>query len=203
VGPAFLGLETRIAAEDGEILLRGPNVTKGYLNRPQATREAWDAEGWFHTGDVGQMDDAGFLYITDRKKELVVTAGGKKIPPAGIEGLFKRFPFISQAFLYGEGKPYCVMLFTVNDLELRGVLNSQGITVPSTTPLNSLEVVSSLFKEAVEEVNRELASFETIKNFKVLEQDFTIENGLLTPTLKMKRKAVVARYGAEIAQLYS
>lgn len=202
VGPAFINLETKISPEDGEIMLRGPNVTQGYLNRPQATRDSWDSEGWFHTGDVGRVDEDGFLYITDRKKELVVTAGGKKIPPASVEGLFKRFPFISQAFLFGEGKPYCVMLFTLNEVELRGMLSSQGISVSDSTPLPSLEVVQSLCREAVDEVNRELASFESIKKFKVLDQDFTIENGLITPTLKMKRKAIVARYGGEIERLY-
>jgi long-chain acyl-CoA synthetase len=202
VGPAFINLETKISPDDGEISLRGPNVTQGYLNRPQATRDSWDSEGWFHTGDVGRLDEEGFLYITDRKKELVITAGGKKIPPASIEGLFKRFPFISQAFLYGEGKPYCVMLFTLNEAELRGVLSSQGMSVSDSTPLAALEVVQSLCKEAVDEVNKELASFESVKKFKVLEQDFTIENGLITPTLKMKRKAIVARYGDDIERLY-
>jgi long-chain acyl-CoA synthetase len=203
VGPPFEGIELKISGEDGEICLRGPNITQGYLNRPQATREAWDDEGWFHTGDVGKVDHEGFLYITDRKKELVITAGGKKIPPASVEGMFKRFPFVSQAFLYGEGKPYCVMLFTMNEPELRALLSSQGITLNSHDPLASLSVVRSLYESAVKEINKDLASYESIKRFAILADDFTIESGLITPTLKMKRKAIVARYAAEIEELYT
>jgi long-chain acyl-CoA synthetase len=203
VGPPFEGIELKIAGEDGEICLRGPNITQGYLNRPLATKEAWDAEGWFHTGDVGRVDQDGFLSITDRKKELVITAGGKKIPPASIEGMFKRFPFVSQAFLYGEGKPYCVMLFTMNELELRTLLTSQGITLNEQDALAALPVVRSLYQSAVVEINKELASYESIKRFTILAHDFTIENGMITPTLKMKRKAIVARHAAEIEALYA
>jgi long-chain acyl-CoA synthetase len=203
VGPAFEGVEVKIAGEDGEICLRGPNITQGYLNRPRSTSEAWDTEGWFHTGDVGKIDDEGFLSITDRKKELVITAGGKKIPPASIEGMFKRFPFVSQAFLFGEGKPYCVMLFTMNEPELKALLASQSIAVDEREPLAANPVVRSLFQKAIDDVNKELASYESIKRFAILDQDFTIENGLITPTLKMKRKAIVARHGAQIEALYA
>lgn len=202
VGPALTGVEVRITPADGEILLRGPNVTRGYHNRPRATAEAWDAEGWFHSGDVGRVDESGFLYITDRKKELIVTAGGKKVPPQSIESLFKRYPFVSHAFLYGEGRPYCVMLVTLNDPETRAMLRARGITVTRDTPLTQLEPAQQLVATAVEQINQELASYETIKRFTVLEEDFTIENGLLTPTLKMKRKVIVARYSAEIEALY-
>lgn len=202
VGPAFERVETRILPEDGEILLRGPNVTRGYLNRPQATNDSWDEEHWFHTGDVGWMDDDGFLYITDRKKELVITAGGKKIPPTSIEGLFKRHSFISHAFLYGDGKPYCVMLFTLNEVELRALLSSAGIKVESGQKLSELSAVIGMVQDAVNRANSELASFESIKHFRILDQDFSIESGLLTPTLKLRRKQITARYLPLLSSLY-
>jgi long-chain acyl-CoA synthetase len=202
VGPALKDVEVLITPEDGEILLRGPNITRGYLNRPQATVESWDTEGWFHTGDIGRLDSEGFLYITDRKKELVITAGGKKIPPQSVEGLFKRYPFISQSFLFGEGKPYCVMLFTLNEPETRVILEQQGIVTTADTKLAELEAVKRLVDKAVHHANSELASYESIKRYAVLQEDFTIENGLLTPTLKMKRKVVLARYADLIQSLY-
>jgi long-chain acyl-CoA synthetase len=202
VGPAFRGVEIRIIPEDGEICMRGPNVTQGYLHRPQATREAWDSEGWFHSGDVGRVDEDGFLYITDRKKELVITAGGKKIPPTSIEGMFKRSSFISHAFFYGEGKPYCVMLLTLNDVETRVILANQGIVPTKDQRLSQVPEVRAMVESAVTSANLELASYETIKRFAILDEDFSIENGLLTPTMKMKRKVIAQRYAETISSLY-
>jgi long-chain acyl-CoA synthetase len=202
IGPAFTGVETHIA-DDGEIWLRGPNVTNGYLNRPEATTEAWTSDGWFKTGDVGRVDEEGVLYITDRKKELVITAGGKKIPPTAIEGTFKRHSFISQAFLYGDGRPYCVMLFTLNEAELRSTLRSGGILVEPTEKLSQHPAVIDKVAKAVERANKDLSSYESIKKFAILDEDFTVENGLLTPTMKMKRKLIVARYTSVIESLYT
>lgn len=203
VGPAFRGVEIRVSPEDGEICMRGPNVTQGYLNRPQATKEAWDSDGWFHSGDVGRVDEDGFLYITDRKKELVITAGGKKIPPTSIEGMFKRNSFISHAFFYGEGKPYCVLLVTLNDAETRVMLANQGIVPAKDTPLSQIPEVQSMVESAVSRANLELASYESIKKFAILDEDFSIENGLLTPTMKMKRKVIAQKHAVTIASLYS
>lgn len=203
VGPAFRGVEVRVSPEDGEICMRGPNVTQGYLNRPQATKEAWDSDGWFHSGDVGRIDEEGFLYITDRKKELVITAGGKKIPPTSIEGMFKRNSFISHAFFYGEGKPYCVLLVTLNDAETRVMLANQGIVPAKDTPLSQIPEVQSMVESAVSRANLELASYESIKKFAILDEDFSIENGLLTPTMKMKRKVIARKHAETIANLYS
>jgi long-chain acyl-CoA synthetase len=202
VGPAFSGVEVKISPEDGEVWLRGPNVTRGYLNRPKATSESWAADGWFKTGDVGRVDDDGFLYITDRKKELVITAGGKKIPPTELEGVFKRFSFISHAFLYGDGKPYCIMLFTLNEAELRAQLKAEGLSIAPDEKLSISPAVRRRVSNAVESVNTNLASYETIKNFGIIDEDFSIENGLLTPTLKMKRKIIAARYADLIDSLY-
>ncbi len=202
VGPPFVQVDVKIDPVDGEIMMRGPNVTSGYLNRAQATAEAWDSEGWFHTGDIGSLDQEGFLTITDRKKELIVTAGGKKIPPQSIEGQFKRVPYISQPYLYGEGKPYCVMLFTLNDAELRQILRADGVPVTESDILSTLPIVRDMIAREVDRVNSGLASFESIKAFEILSEDFTIENGLLTPTLKVKRKKVFEKYQNILEQLY-
>jgi long-chain acyl-CoA synthetase len=202
VGPAFEGVETKISPEDGEILLRGPNVTRGYLNRPKATADSWDADGWFHTGDVGAVDQDGFLFITDRKKELVITAGGKKIPPTAVEGQFKRFSFISHALLYGEGRPYCVILFTLNEPELRSLLTSSGISVPPDHKLSEMSAVRGMLQDAINKVNETLATYESIKAFCIADEDFTVENGLLTPTLKMRRRQITARHLGLISSLY-
>ena len=203
VGPAFRGVDIRVSAEDGEICMRGPNVTQGYLNRPQATKEAWDSEGWFHSGDVGRIDEDGFLYITDRKKELVITAGGKKISPTAIEGMFKRNSCISHAFFFGEGKPYCVMLVTLNDAETRVMLANQGIVPSKDQLLSEMREVRAMVESSVTRANLELASYESIKKFAILDEDFSIENGLLTPTMKMKRKVIAQRHAQVITALYS
>jgi long-chain acyl-CoA synthetase len=202
VGPAFRGVEIRVTPEDSEICMRGPNITQGYLHRPQATRDSWDSEGWFHSGDVGRVDEDGFLYITDRKKELVITAGGKKIPPTPIEGMFKRNSFISHAFFYGEGKPYCVMLLTLNAAETRVILANQGIVPANDQRLSEVPEVRAMVESAVTSANLELASYETIKKFAILDEDFSIENGLLTPTMKMKRKVISQRYADTLSFLY-
>jgi long-chain acyl-CoA synthetase len=202
VGPAFRGVEVQIAESDGEISVRGPNIARGYLNRPQATHEAWSDSGWFRTGDVGRVDEDGFLYITDRKKELVITAGGKKIAPTSIEGMFKRNSFISQAFLVGDGKPYCIMLLTLNEPELRALLHAKGHIVAPSAKLSQAAEVLAMVEEATNRINREVASFETIKRFAILDEDFTVENGLLTPTMKMKRRLIAEKYRVTIDSLY-
>lgn len=202
VGRAFPELEVKINTHDNEISVRGPNVAHGYLNRPKATAESWTDDGWFHTGDVGRVDDDGFLFITDRKKELVITAGGKKIPPSSIEGLFKSSSFVSHAFFYGEGKPYCVALLTLNEAEVRVSLSALNISLTENELLSEHPFVTSQIERVVNDINSKLASYETIKKFAILSEDFTIENGLLTPTLKMKRKKISERFISEIQKLY-
>lgn len=193
VGPLLAqDIEVRIA-NDGEILFKGPNITKAYWKRPKATSEAWDIEGWFHTGDLGSLDDDGALSITGRKKELIVTAGGKKIVPEGIEFKLKSSPYISNAVLCGDGKPYCVALITLQRTVIEDHFGNgeEGI-------IGAMKAVQSHF----DEVNAGLPSFETIKKFRVLETEFTIENGLLTPTLKLKRGEVVRRFKDVLEELY-
>lgn len=202
VGKAFPDVEVKISPDDNEISIRGPNVAHGYLNRPIATKDSWSSDAWFSTGDVGRTDEDGFLFITDRKKELVITAGGKKIPPSSIEGLFKGSPFISHAFFYGEGKPYCIALFTLNDADVRANLSNRDIMLSTTQSLVGHPVVVDEIAQTVAAINSNLASYETIKKYVILPEDFSIENGLLTPTMKMKRKKIVERFKKEIDSLY-
>lgn len=193
VGPVLTNdIEVKIA-DDGEILFRGPNVTKGYWKRPIATKDSWDSEGWFHTGDLGSIDPDGALRITGRKKELIITANGKKIVPEGIEFQLKASPLISNAMISGDGKPYCVALVTLQV----GVVEAH-YGKGDTERVAVLETI----QKHLDCVNAGLANFEAIKKFKIIEGDFTIENGLLTPTLKLKRNEVVKRFKAELEELY-
>lgn len=200
VGPVLApDIELRLSGE-GEVLFRGPNITQGYLNRPSATAKSWDAEGWFHTGDVGSLDADGFLSIVGRIKELLVTSGGKKIAPQSIEDRLKAIAGVSQALLVGDGKPFCVALLTLD----RAALISLGRFAIATAegPWNADGSVRNYLWKEVEQVNGSLSSFETVKNILILADDFTVENGLLTPTLKVKRSNVLERYQKEIAELY-
>ena len=184
--------------EDGEIRFRGPNVAKGYWNRPHASADSWDEEGWFHTGDLGSLDSEGYLSITGRKKELIVTAGGKKIAPDNIESKLKSIKYVSQAVLYGEGKPYCVALVTVDTASVK---LPQGSAQQADKEKLLNEVHQKIWSE-VENLNKMLASFESIKRIALIEEDFTIDNGLLTPTLKVKRSKVMEHFRDLIESLY-
>jgi long-chain acyl-CoA synthetase len=202
VGQALTGVELKIAP-DGEILARGPNIaTRGYHKQPEATAEVFEPSGWFHTGDIGRLDDEGFLYITDRKKDLIVTAGGMNLAPQNIENLLKTDPFISQAMVYGDRRPYPVALITLNPEELTAFARAQGIltTDPAVTVKNP-KVIERVGR-TVEERNAQLQSYAKIKKFTVLAQDFTQEGGELTPTLKVKRKVVADKYRDALEDLY-
>lgn len=199
VGPCLEEVEIKIT-DEGEICFRGPNVTRGYFNRPQATREAWDNEGWFHTGDLGYLDD-GFLYISGRKKELIVTAGGKKIAPQPIEERLQFSKYISHGLMYGEGKPYCIAVVSLDEANLRRWFEKRHETLPYD--LHSHAGVKSLIWEEVEKVNEKLSRYETFKKVVILPDQLTVENGLLTPTLKVKRDKVFQRFADEIAAAYS
>ncbi len=186
--------ETKIA-EDGEILVRGENVFTGYYRDPDATREAFTDDGWFKTGDIGTKDAAGFLRITDRKKELIVTAGGKNISPANIENTVKSAsPLISQCVVFGDKRRFLVALIALDPEEAKVVSARRGVPVTALEP----EV-----RVAIEKANDQLARYETIKRFRVLDQELTVQDDLLTPTLKLKRKNIQARYGALIDVMYT
>lgn len=199
VGPALRGVETQIA-EDGEILVRGPNIAMGYYQKPEATAEAWDAEGWFHTGDIGALDQDGFLAITGRKKELLVTAGGKKIPTQKIENLLQTHSLISHAVLVGEGRPFCGALVTVDPQML--AVRAKQLNKDLPTDPTRCDWLSAELNAHLSVVNKELASFEQVKKIAILSEEFSIDNGLLTPTLKVRRARVVEQFAEQIEALY-
>jgi long-chain acyl-CoA synthetase len=201
VGTPYPDHELRIA-EDGEILVRGPCVFVGYHNNPQATAEAIDAEGWFHTGDVGAMDADGFVRIVDRKKDLIITAGGKNIAPQLVEGELKKVPCVSQVIVYGDRKPYLVALLTLDPAAVQAWADERGIRYADVRDVYADPRLRAFLDEHVAAANTQLASFETVKYYDVLPEDFTVENGLLTPTLKIRRRTIYQRYAATFERLY-
>ena len=201
VGRPLPGVEIRIAA-DGEILGRGGNIAKGYFKKPDATAEVFLADGWFATGDIGKLDEDGFLFITDRKKDLIVTAGGMNIAPQNIENLLKGDPFVSQVMVYGDRRPFPVALITLNPEELAAFAKAEGILTPDAAALARHPKVMERVSRIVEERNAELQSYAKIKKFTILADDFTVENGFLTPTLKVKRKVIRDKYQGALDQLY-
>ncbi|MGH9315302.1 MAG: AMP-dependent synthetase/ligase [Vicinamibacterales bacterium] len=201
VGRAVRGVELRIA-EDGEILARGPNIMAGYYNKPEATAAALD-NGWLHTGDIGELDAEGYLTITDRKKDLLVTSGGKKIAPQPIERRLKASPLVGEAVLIGDRRKYPAALIVPDFAILERRLRDLDRPPASREELAGRADVRALYQELVDALNRELAQFERIKRVAILPREFTIESGELTPTLKVKRKVVEERYRDTIANLYS
>ena len=201
VGPAIDGVTLRIAG-DGEILAKGPNIALGYYKRPEATAESWDPEGWFHTGDIGEIDADGFLRITDRKKDLIKTSGGKYVAPQNIENLLKTQLHISQAVVIGDNRKYCVALITLDLDELERYARAQQIEVGDRQGLVQHPKVVELIDGEVQTVNKHLASYESIKYFRILDRDFSQETGELTPSLKVKRKVVTERFRNLIDEMY-
>ena len=201
VGRPIPGVEVRIAP-DGEIITRGPNVMAGYYRKPEATSEALDREGWFHTGDVGLLDPDGFLKITDRKKDLIVTAGGKNIAPQPIEGMVKSSKFVSNAVMLGDRRRFPIMLVVPNLAALSSWAESEGLRAGTAETLCALPEVQTKMDREVRTTLRDLASFEMPKKLLLLPRDFTVEAGELTPTLKVKRRVVELRYREEIEKLY-
>ena len=201
VGQPLPGLEVRIA-DDGEVLTRGPSVMLGYYNRPEETREVIK-EGWFHTGDVGHLDPDGFLKITDRKKDLIVTAGGKNVAPQPIERLLKASPVLLNAVVLGDKRPYLCALVVPNAETITDYARDQGLSFGSYGELLQSPRIREFLMNAVEKSTAGLASFETVKKVIPVEKDFTIEDGELTPTLKVKRRIVEKRFKNEIEALYA
>ena len=201
VGKAIPGTEIRIG-EEGEILIRGPQVMKGYYNLPEATTEAIDPEGWFHTGDVGEIDEDGFLRITDRIKDIIVTAGGKNVAPQPIENRLKTNEFVEQAVMIGDRRGFCVILVVPSFPNLEAWARKTGIQASDAKTLLARTEVQELMEEQVFGALKGLASFETPKKIGLIESQFTIEDGTLTPTQKIKRRAVEARYRELIEAFY-
>lgn len=201
VGPPLPGVEVRIA-DDGEILARGANVMPGYYNRPDATAEVIDETGWFHTGDIGMLDEDGFLKITDRKKDIIVTAGGKNIAPQPIENAVKANTFVLNAVMVGNRRKFPAMLVVPNLEQLRLWAEQRNLKVGDVEELlRQPDVVSKMEREVMGSL-RDLASFEQPKKLVLLHHDFTIESGEMTPTLKVKRRVVEEKYRERIDALY-
>jgi long-chain acyl-CoA synthetase len=197
VGRPFPGVEVKIAS-DGEILERGRNIMRGYLGMPEATAEAIDGDGWYHTGDIGELDADGYLRITDRKKDLIKTSGGKYIAPQAIENALKTMSeVISQVVVIGDRRKYVSVLITVVEAEAKKVSGAASFAEAARS-----EAVRAKVQEAVDKLNATLPSYETIKRFTILERDFSQETGELTPTLKVKRKAATQMYKAQIDAMY-
>lgn len=202
VGQAPPGVEIKIAP-DGEILARGPNIMKGYWNKPEATAEAIDADGWLHTGDIGYLDQDGFLFITDRKKDLIVTSGGKNIAPQPIEARLAASSYVAQAVVIGDNLPYCSVLIVPNFENLEAYLKDHGVDGNlSHETMAKHPVAEALVAAAVKEANEPLAAYERIRRFTVLPRELSLEQGEITPTLKVRRGVVTQRFKEQIEQMY-
>ncbi len=201
VGRPIPGVEVRIA-DDGEILTRGPHVMTGYYNKPEATRDAVDPDGWFHTGDIGILDGDGFLRITDRKKDIIVTAGGKNIAPQPIENMVKTSKFVSNCVMLGDKRKFPVMIVVPNVDNLKAWAAHRGFLAPDERSLLALPEVASKMDREVRKTLRDLAQFEVPKRLLLVATDFSVESGELTPTLKVKRRVVERNYAAQIEGLY-
>jgi long-chain acyl-CoA synthetase len=201
VGRPFPGCEIRIA-DDGEVLVRGPNVFQGYYKNPEATAEAL-VDGWLHTGDVGELDADGYLRITGRKKDIIITAGGKNITPANIESEIKQSPLVSRFVVVGDRRPYLVALVTLDAEEVAklGASDPEVGTDEAGWPQSAR--LRTLIGEHIDRVNEQLARVEQVKRFAILPHDLSQEAGELTPTLKVKRNVVVERYADEVERLYA
>ena len=202
VGQPLPGVSARIA-DDGEVLLRGTIITAGYWHNDAATKEAIDADGWLHTGDLGSLDDEGFLRVTGRKKELIVTAGGKNVAPAVLEDRLRAHPLISQCMVVGDGRPFIACLITLDAEALEHWKQQHG--KPATATAADLADDPDLLAElqaAVDDANKAVSRAESIRKFRVLPVDFTTDNDYITPSLKVKRSVVAKDFAADIAALY-
>lgn len=202
VGQVIPGVEARIAA-NGEILTRGPHVMKGYWNNEEATKEVIDAEGWFHTGDIGELDADGFLRITDRLKNILVTAGGKNIAPQPVENLAAMSPYVAQVVMLGDRRAYPTLLVVPDFENLAAWAATQGIDTADRRRLTEDPRVQALLEQETLGRLQELARYEQPKKISILADEFTIDDGTLTPSMKVKRKVVEERYRAEIEEMYA
>ena len=202
VGRPAPGCEVRIA-DDGELLCRGPNVTTGYLDEPEKTAEALDDDGWLHTGDVARVDDDGYVYLVDRKKELIITAGGKNVSPANVEAALKGIPLVGQAAVVGDGRPYLVALLTLDPDAAEQWARSNGKDDVALEDLADDPDVLAEVERGVEEANQGFNRVEQVKKFSLIGEEWMPDSELLTPTMKLKRRGVNQRYAERIDGLYA
>jgi long-chain acyl-CoA synthetase len=205
VGKPLAGTEVRIAAEDGEILLRGPGIMQGYHGLPEKTAEVLEEDGWFHTGDIGELSEDGYLRITDRKKDLIKTSGGKYIAPAEVEGLFKALcPYVSNILVHGADRNFCTALIALDEVSLTAWAEErESLKGKPYTQIITSDEVRQMVDGYVEELNGTLQRWQTIKKFRVLPRDLDIEHGELTPSLKLKRPVVEREFGHLIEEMYA
>jgi long-chain acyl-CoA synthetase len=201
VGPLIPGVEVKIA-DDGEILSRGPHIMKGYWNNPEATAQAIDEEGWFHTGDIGELDADGFLKITDRKKDIIINAYGKNIAPQPLEALLKSSPYIGTPVLIGDRRKFLVALLVPNFEKLERDAGAMGVQFSNYEQLVADDKVKSLIQKEIDRFNQNLDRQEKIRRFALLPRDFTIDADEITPSLKVKRKVIDKNYKSIIDELY-
>jgi long-chain acyl-CoA synthetase len=201
VGPTVDNVQMKIA-EDGEILLKGPNIMKGYWKDEETTRQVIK-DGWFYTGDIGEVDKDGYLKITDRKKHIIVTSGGKNIAPMPIENLISESPYVDQVIVIGEKRPFLIALIVPNFSKLKEIAVMEGIQASTNKELIENKSVQQIFEKLMRTVSRQLATHEKVRKFLLVDDAFTIENGHMTPTLKLKRKVITTKYNAEIDKVYN
>ncbi len=202
IGPAASYNEVKLDPQTGEILVRGPNVFKGYLNLPEKTAETIDADGWLHTGDVGVVDDEGFFRITDRMKDIIITAGGKNITPSELENELKFSPYITDAVVIGDRRPYLVVIIMIDQENVEKFAQDADVPFSNYASLTRAPEVQALIQEEIDRVNRKFARVEQIKKFFLLDTQLTAEDEELTPTMKLKRKLVEKKYAERIEAMY-
>jgi len=201
VGKPQAGVEVKIA-EDGEVLIKGPNIFKGYYKNEDATAQALE-DGWLHTGDLGRLDEDGFLFITGRKKDIIITAGGKNITPANLENGLKQTRWISQAVVIGDRRPYLVALITLDPEEAPALAAQLGLDGADMAAMSQDDRVRAEIQKALDEVNSHVGPVEQVKRFEILDHDLSQETGELTPTLKVKRNVVHEKYADVVDRVYS
>ena len=202
VGIPGPGIEMRIAPETNEILLRGPNVILGYLNQPEKTAETIDSEGWLHTGDVGRVDDDGYFYITDRMKDIIITAGGKNVTPSEWENELKFSPFVTDAVVIGDKRSYLTALVMIDQENVEKFAQDRDVPFTNYASLTRAKEVQDLVWSEIENVNKKFARVEQVKKFRLLETQLTAEDEELTPTMKLKRNFVQKKYAEMIESMY-
>jgi long-chain acyl-CoA synthetase len=201
VGPPVPGTQLKIA-DDGEILIKGPGVMRGYHNLPEATAEALN-DGWFATGDIGELDEQGYLRITDRKKDLIKTSGGKYVAPQKVEGVVKATcPYISQVLVHGDGRKYATALITLDPEAIEGWAKEKELSYASAEELAGSKEVRDLIEGFIDRANQQLDRWETIKKFEILHSELSVDEGEVTPSLKIRRRTVEKKYADVLNSMY-
>jgi len=203
IGQAAGYNEVRIDEKTGEILVRGPNVFMGYLHLPEKTAETIDAEGWLHTGDVGSIDDEGFLRITDRMKDIIITAGGKNVTPSELENELKFSPYVTDAVVIGDKRPYLTVIIMIDQENVEKYAQDNDVPFSNYESLTRAQEVQDLIQAELDRVNAKFARVEQIKKFFLLETQLSAEDEELTPTMKLKRKLVQTKYAQRIDAMYA